>query len=131
MSQVLQQCSKAKLMLACRKVGAPTYQLVAMAPRADVLFDCGQQASCSKASNGVAWYWSDQYSWGFAPEGAPVKRNSCDYDPGIEVQPQLRMCIHTGGGQIASGFRCGDNSGEPTFWLNGASTWERVVLQAD
>jgi hypothetical protein len=41
------------------------------------------------------------------------------------------MCVHTGGGQINTGFRCGDNSNEPSFWLNSNSSWERAVFQAD
>jgi hypothetical protein len=126
---VLANCNKAKLLMACRQVGSPTWALVAMAPRQDVLFDCGQQPNCTKQSNGVGWYYSNNYSWGFAQGGDAVNRNSCDFNPGNQVNPDLRLCWHTDQGQpqgqIDSGYRCGNNS------LNGDASWERAVFQAD
>jgi hypothetical protein len=125
LSTILAQCDKAKLLMACRPVGAAPYTLLAMAPRADVLFDCGTQSNCTKQSNGVGWYYDESWSWGFAPGGLPVNRNSCDYNDGSQIQPELRMCWHTGGNSINSGYRCGSND------LNGAADWERVVYEAD
>ena len=125
MAALLQQCSKANLLMACRPVGQASWNLVAMAPRVDVLFDCGQQQNCTKQSNGVGWYYSDSYSWGFAPAGEPVNRNSCDYDGGGQTVTDQRLCWHTGGSSINSGYRCGAND------LNGAANWERAVFQAD
>lgn len=122
---ILQQCDKSKLLMACRPIGSPTYALLAMAPRVDVLFDCGQQIDCTKQSNGVGWYYSNSYSWGFAPGGQPVNRTSCDYDNGALPFPELRMCWHTGGGIISSGYRCGAND------LNGGFNWERLIFEAD
>ncbi len=122
---ILAQCDKAKLLMACRPVGAPTYTLVAMAPRLDVLFDCGQQQNCTKQSNGVGWYYSNSWSWGFAPGGQSVNRFSCDYNDGSQLFPELRMCWHTGNDSINSGYRCGSND------LNGGFNWERVVYEAD
>jgi hypothetical protein len=122
---ILSQCDKAKLLLACRPVGQQAYALLAMAPRLDVLFDCGSQTNCTKQSNGVGWYYSNSYSWGFAPGGQPVNRNSCDYNDGSQQFPELRMCWHTGGNNINSGYRCGSND------LNGGFNWERVVFEAD
>jgi hypothetical protein len=121
-ASILQQCDKNKLLLACRPSGSQTYTLAAMAPRADVLFDCGQQPNCTKIANGVGWYFSDNYSWGFAPQGELVERNSCDVGQSL---PDLRMCWHTSGGNINSGYRCGTNI------LNGDPTWERAVFEAD
>jgi hypothetical protein len=37
----------------------------------------------------------------------------------------LRLCYHTGGNNINSGYRCGTNE------LNGNAAWERVILHAD
>jgi hypothetical protein len=122
MSTILQQCDKGKLLLACRPVGGATYTLAAMGPRADVLFDCGMQSGCVHDMNGVGWYYSDSWSWGFVPAGETVSRNSCDV---ANTQPNLRMCWHSGGGSINSGYRCGNN------FLNGDANWERVVLEAD
>ena len=125
LSTLIQQCSKANLLMACRPVGGATWNLVAMAPRADVLFDCGQQQNCTKQSNGVGWYYSDSYSWGFAPGGESVNRNSCDYDNGSQTMTDKRLCWHSGGSSLNSGYRCGAND------LNGNSSWERAVFQAD
>ncbi len=124
MQTILQQCDKSKLLMACRQAGSPSFTLLAMAPRVDVLFDCGQQTNCTKQSNGVGWYYSDDYSWGFAPGGLSVNRNSCDYNDGSQQSPELRLCWHSGFGQINGGYRCGDNS---LFDFS----WERVVFEAD
>jgi hypothetical protein len=101
---VQQQCTKGKLLLACRKVGAPTWQLAAMGLRADVLFDCGSTSNCTHQANGVGWYYSATWSWGFANGGDGVVRSECDVDAG-----PLRLCWHTVSN--AGGYRCGDSTG--------------------
>ncbi|MEZ4295176.1 MAG: hypothetical protein R3B70_09370 [Polyangiaceae bacterium] len=123
MSQILQQCDKGKLLLACRQVGQTVFKTLAMAPRADVLFDCGSQEDCTHPANGVGWYYSDSWSWGYAPEGEVVSRNSCDVNS--QASPD-RLCWHSGGGNINGGWRCGAATN-----LNGDVNWERVVFQAD
>ncbi|MFO0592827.1 MAG: hypothetical protein U0441_35110 [Polyangiaceae bacterium] len=130
MSTLLQQCSGQKLLMACRPTGASALSVLAMGARADVLYDCGQSGNCSHDGNGVAWYYSDSYSWGFAPGGSPVNRNSCDivdsqtYPGGGASDGDLRICWHSGGGFLASGWRCG----KPDFL---GSTYERLVFQAN
>jgi hypothetical protein len=125
---ILANCNKAKLLMACRPTGQPTFNLVAMAPRVDVLFDCGQQTNCTKQSNGVGWYYSDSFSWGFAQGGESVYRNSCDYGGGgPQTNPHLRMCWHTGGGSTNGGYRCGDDNLGPYPDQN----WQRVVYHAN
>jgi hypothetical protein len=52
-------------------------------------------------------------------------RNSCDIAGG-ETNPELRLCWHTGGGNIQGGYRCGATTG-----LNGDPTWQRLVFHAD
>lgn len=116
---VQQQCLKGKLMLACRQKGQPNWQLAAMGLRADVLFDCGSDALCTHVANGVGWYYSPTFSWGFVSGSDPVSRNECDTDPG-----PLRLCWHTVSN--AGGYRCGDTTG-----LNSDAGWERAVFQAD
>ena len=111
--------------MACKPTANANFTLLAMAPRVDVLFDCGTQTNCTKQSNGVGWYYSDIYSWGFAPGGEPVNRNSCDDNAGAQTLPGLRLCWHTSAGNINSGYRCGSND------LNGNATWQRFVYQAD
>jgi hypothetical protein len=123
MSTILGQCTKGKLLLACRQVGNPVLHTLAMAPRADVLFDCGSQFDCTHEANGVGWYYSDSYSWGFAPAGETVTRSSCDTTNTLNED---RLCWHSSGGLINGGWRCGANTN-----LNFASNWERIVYQAD
>jgi hypothetical protein len=119
------QCSGNKIMLACRQVGAATYDLLAWAPRADVFFDtpamCGTRTAHN--ANGSEWYFNTSWSWGFANQGDTVSLCSCDTDTS---DGQDRLCWHTGGGTINGGYRCGNNVG-----LNGSTAWERVVLQAN
>ncbi|WP_043802873.1 hypothetical protein, partial [Arenimonas malthae] len=115
-------CDKELTMMACRPVGDPNFTLVAAAPRTDVFFDTGT-GDVPHNANGVGWYYNDNWSWGYAPQGEPINRDSCDFFPG--TVEDLRMCIHTGGGTTNSGYRCGNNN------LNGAAGWERVILEAD
>ncbi|MBM4320855.1 MAG: hypothetical protein FJ125_13100, partial [Deltaproteobacteria bacterium] len=77
-AQILQRCTGERLMLGCRKAGARLLTLAALAERDDVLFDCGQQPGCAHEANGVAWYFSSNWSWGFAPAGLDVQRSTCD-----------------------------------------------------
>jgi hypothetical protein len=95
-----------------------------MAPRADVLFNCGEQNNCTQQSNGVGWYYSTTWSWGFAPGGLPVNRDSCDFNDGGQASPQLRLCWHTGGNSLTGGYRCGNDT---PF----GSDWHRIVFEAD
>jgi hypothetical protein len=109
-------------MLACRQVGSDTFKLLAHAPREDVLFFTGTSNTAHDA-NGVGWYYSDSYSWGFAKQGDPLKRGSCDTE---SINPTQRLCWHTSNGNLSGGWRCGSATS-----LNGSATWERVVLHAD
>ena len=124
-ADILASCNQGRLLLGCRQTGSDTLLLAANAPRQDVLFDCGSQIDCSNVSNGVGWYFSDSYSWGFVQAGEPVNRVSCDLGDETESAPNSRMCWHTGGGATSSGFRCGDD-----LWLNGDTSFERVIFQA-
>jgi hypothetical protein len=120
-ADVLAACDGDRLLLGCRPVGSNSLSLAAMGTREAVLHDCGDDQGCVFQSNGVGWYFSDSYSWGFAPAGQPVQRTSCDTNR--EDDPQLRMCWHTGGGQMNMGYRCGDND------LNADAGWERIIYQ--
>ena len=114
-------CDGTNVMLACRPVGSATFTLLAQAPRADVFTDTGTGNTPHNA-NGVGWYYNDDWSWGFAPQGEPLDRDTCDWNS-VSV-PELRMCIHTDAGATDAGYRCGDNN------LNGNSAWERLVLES-
>lgn len=120
---IVSQCDKAKLLIGCKPTGTQTLTLAAMADRNDVLFDCGQQANCTHLANGVGFYYSDTWSWGFAPSNVGVNRNSCDVGDGSGGDDQ-RMCWHSWGGFINGGYRCGNN-------YPFDSSWTRVVFEAD
>lgn len=120
-ADVLANCPGADLMMACSPTGSDTLTLLAQASRADVTFEAGT-GNVTNNANGVEWYFNDSYSWGFAPGGETVSRNSCDT---ASTQGDLRMCIHTGGGFIQDGYRCGNNN------LNGDATWERIIFAAN
>ena len=118
---ILEACDGERLLIGCRPTAdAQNLTLAANGVRAEVLFDCGNEAGCRNDANGVGWYYSDQHSWGFVPEGAPLNRNSCDVER--NDRPELRMCWHTNGGNISSGYRCGNNT------LNGNAEWNRLVM---
>lgn len=129
-ASVIVGCTGSELMLACRPVDhiGGYFTLAAYAPRADVLFDTGTDITTTHAANGSEWYYSLDKSWGFAPKGEAVNKNSCDYGG---IKPDLRMCIHTSGGAMLAGWRCGNDSDGDSLNTSspGSSTWERVVLQ--
>lgn len=119
-ADVLARCNKSKLLLACRPMTAPNYTLAAMGLRTDVLFNCSNNNTCTHVANGVGWYFSDTYSWGFVSGTDAVSRSSCDT---ASINPIYRLCWHTGS---SGGFRCGS-----TTSLNSATTWQRSVWHAD
>lgn len=121
-ASVLAACNKANLMLACRPVGAANFTLLAHAPRVDVITDTGMSNTPTN-SNGSGWYFNDSWSWGFAKEGDPIVRTSCDV---ASPNPTLRLCWHTNVGSMQGGWRCGSSTD-----LNSDPTWERMVLHAD
>ena len=113
-------CDASTLMLACRQAGSNTLQVAGMAARADVLFDVGNVPAAFHNANGIDWYYSPTYSWGFAPAGAGVSRNSCDTGATLTEQ---RMCWHTSNNSLQSGWSCGASRGI------GDAAWERLVLE--
>jgi hypothetical protein len=52
------------------------------------------------SADGVAFYYSNSYSWGFANHPANFARSSCDTNGGSD-----RLCVHTGGNQVNGGVR--------------------------
>ena len=117
---ILSNCTKRNIMLACGEVDSPDYEVLAQAPRADVFFETGK-SNILHVANGVGWYFSENFSMGFAPEGSDIRRNSCDME---ETQKEERLCWHTF--TWNGGYSCG-----ATQSLNNDSTWERIVLEAD
>lgn len=124
-------CSKPNVMVVCRQVGQPNFQLIAQAPRTEVFLDTGDGQTAKHEANGVSWYWSNNRSIGFAPAGVAVDRSSCDFIDSYANSPQVgtgqgdkRMCIHTGGGNTTGGWRCGRDNGL-------GAGWERIMFHAN
>lgn len=124
---VLSACNKAKLLLACRSVGNLPFTLAAMGLRADVLYNCSSQTVCTHVANGVGWYFSDTWSWGFVSGNDTVIRNSCDT---ASNNSAARLCWHTG--QVWGGYRSDDWACDLSLELKGFSsryeptTWKKT-----
>ncbi|UJR19800.1 hypothetical protein I4U23_022933 [Adineta vaga] len=116
---ILSICNKNKLLLGCRPVNTTILIVAAMGNRNDVLYNCSMSTSCTNVANGVGWYYSDSYSWGFISGDDTVLRNSCDTG---STNAAYRLCWHT---QNNGGYRCGSAIG-----LNSDSTWEKVIYHA-
>jgi hypothetical protein len=114
-----QACDQGVLLMACRQTGTTTWQLGAMAPRADVFFDVGAGANAVHTANGLDWYFSTALSWGFAPGGAGVDRVPCDAAAGNGA---ARLCWQTNNNNLSAGGRCGASTGL-------GAGWERVVFE--
>jgi large repetitive protein len=122
MASILAACSKANIMMACRPTNGATLQLLAQAPRADVFFDTGAaNNNVLRTANGTSWYYSPNWSYGFAAAGDSVNKDPCDNNQ--NGQNSKRMCVHTGN-TILAGYRCG---AAITF----AASYERIFYHAD
>jgi hypothetical protein len=115
-----------------------------MGLRSDVLFNCSNIVNCTNVGNGVGWYYSSDYSWGFAPGTDSVYRSACDTGTSLPeekqifiynhcildistqgtIDPDYRLCWHTG--PTSGGYRCGTNIG-----LNSDRTFMRVIYTVD
>jgi len=121
LAQIQARCDGEYVMYGCRQVGSEEWALLAMGRREMVFRDTGPRNDLTR-ENGVDWYFSQQASIGFVPVGTGVERNTCDT---LQIQAELRLCWHSNGGQISSGYRCGANS------LNGDRGWERGIFTND
>jgi hypothetical protein len=121
-STVLTSCAQPYLMLSCRATGASTLDVLAWAARADVTYPVPDSSSVmtTHTANGVGWYYSSTWSWGFAPAGDSITHFTCDTTIGIDGA--LRLCWDTTG--AAGGYRCATARS-----LNGSSVYERIVYQ--
>ncbi|MDH5784677.1 MAG: hypothetical protein OEZ16_03605 [Chromatiales bacterium] len=115
-------CTGNKIMLACRPTGSDVLTVAAHANREDVFFVTGDGGNVVHNANGVDWYFSYNYSMGFAPEGEGVMRTSADTQ---NMGSPLRLSWHTHD-HYTGGWRCGSSVG-----LNYNGAWEKVIYQAD
>jgi hypothetical protein len=128
-SSTLAGCSGDLLMMAGGATGSNTLLLLAWAPVVDVTFDTGTGNTTHKA-NGSEWYFNSSLSWGFAPDGAAVDRQSCDIEASSITTPDgttdQRLCWETSGGIIAAGWRAG-----AADFLGGDNSYTRYLFSAD
>lgn len=127
LADVLATCSGQYLMLAGGATGSNTLMLLAAGARSDVLFDTGT-SNTPRNGNGVGWYYSPSYSWGFANQGDALLRAECDGNPGA-----LRLCWQTNFvpgdplypvGGLNPGYRIGD-----LVDLNSNPAYSRYIYQ--
>ncbi|UJR18859.1 hypothetical protein I4U23_021987 [Adineta vaga] len=119
---VLSSCNKAKLLLGCRPINNVNLTIAAMGSRSDVLYNCSSIANCTNIANGVGWYFSDSYSWGFIKGGDTATRGICDTGSTNAI---YRLCWFTGG-YVGGGYRCGASTG-----LNSDVNWERIIYHSN
>ncbi len=105
LAEVDAACDGNVLLLGCSTDDPDVLDVAAMGERAIIVADHGGGNGDSVEHNDVQWYRSADRSWGFAPAGVPIDRNTCDV--GAERADE-RLCWHTVGGSIRAGFRCGD-----------------------
>ena len=112
--EVLGNCQGDYLMLAGGQTGASSWDVLAAAPRADVLFDTHNSWSdttTTHTANGSDWYFGGDWSWGFLKAGDPRSLYQCDTD--FYTDSDQRLCWHTGAGgyltdnAINYGYRAG------------------------
>jgi PEP-CTERM motif len=112
------QCSGDYLMLAARRTDSAVFEVLAAAPRADVMLQT-TPFSPTHAANGSQWYSVFDRGVGFAGLTDGVALNSCDT---MGLNERDRLCWHLS--DAYGGFRAG------TFtFLNTSTDWLRVVLQ--
>jgi hypothetical protein len=120
-SAVISSCTGDYLMLAARRVGSDTFDVLAAALQSAVLTNTGTgDSGTTNTANGSEWYYAPLWSWGFAGLGDSVSKNQCDTNGATERD---RLCWHTF--SWVGGWRAGSN-----LDLNGSSEWEKVALVA-
>jgi hypothetical protein len=122
LATILASCQGDYLLLAGGPVGSTTFNVVAAAPRADVIHDTGNSNTPHDA-NGTGWYYSSTRSWGFAKQGDAINRSSCDFLNA--PNPTQRLCWHTSGGNMTGGYRSGSNIN-----LNSSTAFRRAIYVA-
>jgi hypothetical protein len=113
---ILTPCQGDNIMMAGRVTGSDVFLLLAAGNRADVTMDTGQGCCTTHAVNGSEWYFSPEWSWGFAPLGEPTSQSQCDTMSGDQ-----RMCLHTF--DWVGGYRIGN-----AYDLNYSEEYEKVFF---
>ena len=114
---------------------ASSITVLAAAPRSEVFFDTGVSTNTLHYANGSNWYFSDDWSWGFAPANEPLLRAApwrCDGGGLSTSTAGARLCWHTVGGLLRAGWRSGtDISLGEVGWPSGGEGALRQIWQSD
>ncbi len=120
LDEVLAGCGGTHLLIGCARVGDDRLTLAAEGAFDQVTADVGDGEGAVTPHNGVDFYFSRAASWGFAPAGAGVVRNTCDVQ---DQESPERMCWHTAGDAFRGGWRCG-----AAVRLNESRDWQRLIF---
>ncbi len=118
---IKQRCNGDKVMYGCRPTGAPNWTLLGQGLRNEVFRNTGDGNNVLNRHNGIDWYYSEDWSMGFAAAGSGVSRNRCDTRG--EPERNNRLCWHTENGRVMGGYRCGARTG-----LTNSLDWERALF---
>ena len=114
------KCTKSLLMLGCRRTSSSTINLLAWAPRSDILMKTEQ--SKTHSAKGTEWYSYEGNSLGFAAGGDKITHGVCDYAE--SGSNNKRLCWHAKDPSLlGAGWRCGSKKNLVD------NTWERVIFQ--
>jgi hypothetical protein len=116
---VLNACQGDYLLMAGRETGSNTLLALAATTRPDTIIDTGN-TSITHISNGSKWWFSDDWSWGFASVSDTVNNNECN----IANSAPVSMCLHTVNG--AGGYRINNITN-----LNNSTAYEKVFFVAN
>lgn len=123
-NSILGEYKDSLIMLAGREIGSDSFTVLAQALYYDVFYITNNgydDRYSTHNANGAEWYYTPDWSWGFAPAGNGVDLYNADIS---NLEDPLRMSLHTMDG--VGGWRIGTNT-----YLNDSTSWETVILVAD
>lgn len=116
----LNQCAGDYIMMAGRETGSNTLLALAATTRADAIIDTGGfGVSTTHVSNGARWWYSGDFSWGFAGLNDVVINGVCNVGASA-----IGMCLHTS--NTVGGWRINEIQR-----LSGSTAYEQMFFVAD
>lgn len=110
------------IMLAGRRTNSDILDVLAATTLIDATTDTGAANNgLTTTSNGSEWYYSPNWSWGFAGLGDAVNKSQCDTNGPSERD---RLCWHTLASNVG-GWRSGSTTN-----LNNSTAFEKLVFVA-
>lgn len=91
LEDVFNNCGGSHLLYGCRNNTAESFTVLAVGSRDAMVNDTGYYTDTVLTDNGVAFYFNNETSIGFAKEGDTVYKNSCDTE---SENAEQRLCWH-------------------------------------